>query len=118
MKNIAEISIDDEVAYGFSYTSSLQLTVSFSGYFDLQANNYQEKPCSLVIEKWSSATVQVDDATGKIKKQPLEQGLGIISMIFSLKLTANTLEMYALTLDNRYLMLDFKDAVAGYLILG
>jgi len=113
MRPISKISIDDEVANSFSYTSEIQIVIGFTGYFDLELSCYQDKPCSLVIEQWAAASVEVD-GTIKTKKQPLEHGLGIISMVFSLVLTGNLLEAYVLTLDNRYLLLKFRSATVGY----
>jgi hypothetical protein len=113
MKPISKISIDDEVANSFSYTSESQIVIGFTGYFDLEVNSYQDKPCSLIIKQWADASVEVDDVI-KMKKQPLEQGLGIISMIFNLTLIDDLLEAHVLTLDNRYLLLKFRSVTVGY----
>jgi hypothetical protein len=113
MRQISKISIDDEVANSFSYTSESQIIIGFTGYFDLEAGCYEDKPCSLVIEQWASASVEVDNAI-KTKKQPLEQGLGIISMVFALALIDDLLKAHVLTLDNRYLLLKFTGAAVGY----
>jgi hypothetical protein len=113
MRPISEISINDEIANSFSYTSESQLVIGFLGYFDLEAGCYQDKSCSLIIEQWASASVEVDEVI-KTKKQPLEQGLGIISMVFALTLTGDLLEAHVLTLDNRYLLLKFTRATVGY----
>ncbi len=113
MRPINEVSIDDEVADRFSYKSEVQIVIGFTGYYDLEAGCYQDKPCSLVIEQWASASVEVDGAI-KTKRQALEQGLGIVSMVFALTLTDDLLEAYVLTLDNRYLLLKFTGATVGY----
>lgn len=114
MKALYDVSVDDAVSVGFSYHSEAYIHIVFDGCFDVKSGKPIEKLCTLIIKQWSSASVKEDD-NRETRWRSLDEKLGIVSMIFSIQLVDNLLEVYVLTLDNRYLMLRFENAIAGYI---
>jgi len=111
MKDIRQISVEDEIATGFSYTVGAHIAIDFDRCWSVEQGAYLAGPCSLIIKQWMKASA-VDD-TGK--EHPLERKLGIIDMVLWLKLEDNALQTWVETIDGRYLLLKFENAVAGYI---
>ena len=111
MKDIRQISVKDETATGFRYAVGSCIAIDFDRCWSVEQDAYLASPCSLIIKQWVKASA-VDD-TGK--EHPLERKLGVIDMVLWLKLEGNVLQMWVETIDGRYLLLKFEDAVAGYI---
>jgi hypothetical protein len=105
MKKKLEYSFDDEVVSKFCFDmDNKKIEVHFTGYFDLMKDEYFDKPCVLVIESWLDAKSKFHSG---IKYDRLEMHLGIFSMILSLDIKGEDLEITVNTLDNRYINLIF-----------
>jgi hypothetical protein len=112
MKNVVQVSVDDEFAVGFSSIYNKKMVVAFESYFDCENNSYCKAPCQLIVENWSNAEARTHGTT---KYQPLEDLLGIVWMVLWIEEHTNILKMVVQTCDERYLELKFENATAGYI---
>jgi hypothetical protein len=99
-------SFDDEPASKFCYDMNQQrLEIHFTGCWELATSHYHEGPCYLLIHQWRAAHCQEDAVSNRFI--PLEQGMGIVSLLLAVTWVDEQLELYVNTIDNRYLMLRF-----------
>lgn len=112
MKNVSQFSVDDEIAIGFSYTAGHCIAIDFERCWSVEQGNYVVNPCSLIIKQWVKASVIGEGDTDK--EQPLERRLGIIDMVLWIESKDSVLQMWVETIDGRYLLLKFENAIAGY----
>jgi len=105
MNNIFNYSFDDEPVNKFSYDFvNKKLEICFSGYYENES--LVEKSCAFIIQNWQEAECKVGDEE---KLYPLNNQLGIISIILHMQYDGDTLIMLVNTLDNRYIELFFKE---------
>lgn len=103
-------SFDDEVAPKFCYDMDQQrLEIHFTGCWELATSQYHEGPCCLLIHQWRTAHCQ-EEAVSK-RFIPLEQGMGIVSLLLAVTWVDEQVELYVHTIDNRYLLLRFDQPV-------
>jgi hypothetical protein len=103
-------SFDDEVASKFCYDMDHQrLEIHFTGCWELATQSYHEGPCYLLIHQWSAAHCQ-EEAVSK-RFVPLEQGMGIVSLLLGLTWVGEQLELVVNTIDNRFLLLRFAHPI-------
>jgi hypothetical protein len=103
-------SFDDEPASKFYYDMDQQrLEIHFTGCWELATQHYHEGPCYLLIHQWHAAHCQ-EEAVSK-RFIPLEQGMGIVSLLLAVTWVDEQLELYVNTIDNRYLLLRFDQPV-------
>ena len=103
-------SFDYEHASKFCYDMDRQrLEIHFTGCWELATRHYHEGPCYLLIHKWHTAHCQ-EEAVSK-RFIPLEQGMGIVSLLLAVTWVDEQLELYVNTIDNRYLLLRFTHPV-------
>jgi len=108
MKSKLNYSFDDEPVNKFCYDiSNKKIEVYFAGYYDLRKeNNFVNESCTFVIENWKEAKSKVGDEE---KLYDLNRHIGVFSMILTMELKGDELEMLVNTVDNRYVTLFFKD---------
>jgi len=107
MANNLEFSFDDEPVRKFFYDIHNKIIqVHFSGYYDLQKNTLIDGPCTFTIANWKEAKCRIGDDD---RLHEIDKHMGIFSMILSMRLIGDQLEILVNTLDNRYLTLFFKD---------
>jgi len=106
MKNKLEYTFDDEVVSKFCYDmDNKKIEVYFANYTDLRkGQRLLETHCIFVIENWVDAKSKIDGGT---KFEDLDKHIGIFSMILSLEIKEDDLELYVNTIDNRYMTLLF-----------
>lgn len=105
MKKKIGYSFDDEVVTKFCYDmENNKIEIHFAGYFDILNNEYIDNPCVWIIEKWNNAKSKLNSENSYAK---LDKHLGIISMILSLEMKENSLQITVNTLDNHYVDLLF-----------
>jgi hypothetical protein len=103
-------SFDDEVASKFCYDiKQKHLEIHFTGCWELATQRYHQGPCSLLIHQWRAAHCQ-EEAVSK-RFIPLEQGMGIVSLLLAVTWVDEQLELLVNTLDDRYLLLRFNNPV-------
>jgi hypothetical protein len=103
-------SFDDEVASKFCYDMDQQrLEIHFTGCWELATQHYHEGPCYLLIHQWRAAHCQEDAVSNRFL--PLEQRMGIVSLLLAVTWVGEQLELYVNTIDNRYLLLRFDHPV-------
>jgi hypothetical protein len=103
-------SFDDEVASKFCYDMNQQrLEIHSTGCWELATQHYHEGPYYLLIHQWRAAHCQ-EDAVSK-RFLPLEQRMGIVSLLLAVTWVGEQLELYINTIDNRYLLLRFDHPV-------
>jgi hypothetical protein len=101
-------SFDDEVASKFCYDlDHKRLEIHFTGCWELATQHYHEGPCYLLIHRWHAAQCQ-EEAVSK-RFVPLEQGMGIVSLLLAVTWAEEQLEVVVHTLDGRYLLLRFTN---------
>jgi hypothetical protein len=99
-------SFDDEVASKFYYDlDHNRLEIHFTGCWELATQQYHEGPCYLLIHHWQAAYCQEEAVSNRFV--PLEQGMGIVSLLLGVAWVDEQLELVVNTIDNRYLLLRF-----------
>jgi hypothetical protein len=99
-------SFDDEVASKFCYDlDHKRLEIHFTGCWELATQHYHEGPCYLLIHQWRVAHCQEEAVSHRFV--PLEQGMGIVSLVLAMTCVDEQLELVVNTIDNRYLLLRF-----------
>jgi hypothetical protein len=99
-------SFDDEVASKFYYDlDHNRLEIHFTGCWELATQHYHEGPCYLLIHHWQAAYCQEEAVSNRFV--PLEQGMGIVSLLLGVAWVDEQLELVVNTIDNRYLLLRF-----------
>jgi len=108
MEKKLEYSFDDEPVSKFCYDlERKKIEVYFKGYFDVSKDQYLENSCIWSIENWEEAKCTIGNDT---KLYDIEEIIGIFSLILYMKFNEDDkLEMYVITVDNRYLTLFFKN---------
>jgi len=109
MENKLFYSFDDEPVSKFCYDISNQrIEVHFTGHYDLQKenNNFITGPCIFIIENWKEAKSKIGDDN---KLYPLNNHIGVFSMILFMNFSNNSLEMLVRTIDNRYVTFIFLE---------
>ncbi|OGX85625.1 hypothetical protein [Hymenobacter glacialis] len=105
-------SFDDEVATKFCYDlDNKRLEIHFTRCWENATQQHLEGPCYLLIHQWTDARCQnASHRQGNVpppKFFPLEDSMGIISMIHFFEWTKEQLELVVNTIDDRYLLLQF-----------
>jgi hypothetical protein len=114
MPQVLAYSFDDEVASKFYYDmADKRLEIHFTRCWDKVAHCLLEGPCYLLIHQWADARCQDagyrPDNVPPPKFFPLEDSMGIVSMILFIEWTDGQLEMVVNTIDDRYLLLLFDN---------
>ena len=107
MVNSLGFSFDDEIVNSFCYDMvDKVIQIHFNGYSDLiTSNRFLAKECVLTIKNWTNAKGKVGDES---KFKPIDDIIGVFSMVLSIDKLNENLEMYVNTLDNRYIFLIFE----------
>lgn len=63
-------------------------------------------PCHLLIHQWRDARCQEPNVSPRFV--PLEQGLGVVSLLLAVAWHGERLDVWVNTIDNRYLLLHFS----------
>ena len=112
LMQVSQCSFADEIVESFVYSSKDKIIeLYFDSYY--YGENYIEEPCKLIIKDWDRA---VSKLHGDRAYDSLESNLGVVSMILSIVIEGENLEIVAHTLDDRYIELMFsnsKTAVRG-----
>lgn len=116
MKDLKQFSVDDEVAIGFRYQEGKSIAIDFNRCYGIEEEKYLGE-CSIVIKGWDSATATHMDADSNGNELPLTRVLGIIDIILSIEVSGSLLQLWVETLDGRYLLLKFRNAVAGFVFV-
>ena len=96
----------DEVAESFLYDSKNErIEICFDSF--CCNDEFVERPCKLVIDKWIQAKSKLHDT---YTYDSLESNLGVISLILSITKKKDTIVIVANTLDNKYIDLAFTRA--------
>ncbi|WP_152559958.1 hypothetical protein [Hymenobacter sp. IS2118] len=114
MKDLKQFSVDDGVAIGFHYQAGKSIAIDFDGCYSMESKKYLDGLCSLTVENWASATAIHLNLDGDGKERPLESVLGIIDMVLAIESDESSLQLWVETIDSRYLLLKFRNAVAGF----
>lgn len=115
MINKLEYSFDDEPVNKFSYDiQKKRIEVYFSDYFDVLKNEYFEIPCIFIIEDWKEAKSKV---WNEEKLYPLNNHIGIFSMILHMEIKEGNLEMIVNTINDKYISLLFIKPVVSFKII-
>lgn len=108
MTEIFNIDLNDEPVERFSYDFvNKKIEVFFSGYFDLEKEEYQEKPCTLIIEKWSDAKAR---NSGEPRFKEFNKRIGVFDLFYKIEANDGTLELLLETRDSRFVELLFENA--------
>jgi hypothetical protein len=108
MTKILNIDLNDEVVMQFSYDIvHKKIEVFFSGYYDLEKEEYQEKPCTLIIEKWSDAKAR---NSGEPRFKELNKRIGVFDILYKIEVNDGMLELLLETRDSRFVELLFENA--------
>lgn len=99
-------AFDDEVVTRFRYDiDNRKIEIDFKGYFNFSENEYQEKPVSWIIERWSDAKSKLSSETNTVT---LDKHIGVISMVLFSELKDGNLNLTVNMLDGRYIDLMFE----------
>ena len=101
-------SFDDEVASKFCYDlDGKRLEIHFTGCWDIATGRYHDGPCHLLIHHWTDAHCQEPNVNPRFVR--LEERMGIVSLLLHYGWTAEGLEVWVNTIDDRYLLLRFAN---------
>jgi hypothetical protein len=112
--NQVEYCFDDEIAEYFHYDSKRKiLEVGFGGLcYDGQ---YRSVPCCLRVTDWEIGKSRLHKGR---TFQDLESNLGVVSLLLSLELIADSIVMIVNTVDNRYVEWHFEAACLEVVLNG
>lgn len=100
-------SFDDEIAMKFCFDmDNKKIEIHFAGHYNTLNNQYINKPCVWTIQNWTDAKSKLSSESSY---HDLKQHLGIVSMILSVEINENALQLSVNTIDNRYIDLLFYD---------